>query len=213
VHARLWAGRLPRLSRRGLGVALLAVAAVAATVLAVPPLDRGGAEAPRVRSGELPRTPERLRTLQTNRPKYWHVALDGFADAPLRGTGSRGFSTLWLEHRPISESTVDAHSLEVETLAELGLVGALFLAAFLGGAAATAARLIRAGPDTRSLSLGWIAAAAVFLIHSAVDWDWEMPAVALIFLALLAAGLAASERRPEAAAGRPLREAAPTAAS
>jgi hypothetical protein len=73
-------------------------------------------------------------------------------------------------------------------------VGALLLAAFLGGAGVAAARVYRSGPRGRTLVTGWIAAGAVFVVHAGVDWDWEMPAVSLIFLALAGAALAAAER-------------------
>ena len=82
----------------------------------------------------------------------------------------------------------------METLVELGLVGVVLLAAFLGGAAVAAARVYRSGQRGRTLATGWIAAGAVFLVHAGVDWDWEMPAVTLIFLALVGAALAAAER-------------------
>jgi len=122
------------------------------------------------------------------------VALHVFADSPLRGTGTRGFATLWLEKRSITETATDAHSLYVETLLELGLVGAVLLAAFLGGAAVATARVYRSGQWGRALATGWIAAGAVFLVHAGVDWDWEMPAVTLVFLAFAGAALAAAER-------------------
>jgi O-antigen ligase len=147
------------------------------------------------RSGDVvARDASRLRSLKTNRLKYWDVALHGFADSPLRGTGTRGFATLWLEKRSITETATDAHSLYVETLVELGLVGVVLLAAFLGGAAVAAARVYRSGQRGRTLATGWIAAGAVFLVHAGVDWDWEMPAVTFIFLALAGASLAAAER-------------------
>jgi O-antigen ligase len=146
------------------------------------------------RSGEaLARDASRLRSLKTNRVKYWDVAVHGFADSPLRGTGTRGFATLWLQKRTITEPVSDAHSLYLETLVELGLVGAVLLAAFLGGAGVAAARVYRSGRRGRTLATGWIAAGAVFLVHAGLDWDWEMPAVALIFLALTGAALAAVE--------------------
>jgi O-antigen ligase len=183
--------------RRSAGVATAAVAAclVAAALLLAPSSDqkRATPEAAK-RSGDVvARDPSRLRSIRTNRVKYWRVALHGFADAPLQGQGTRGFATLWLERRDITESTVDAHSLYIETLCELGLVGAALLALFLGGAGAAAARIYRSGPLGRSLAVGWIAAGAVLAVHTGVDWDWEMPGVALIFLALAAAALAAAD--------------------
>ncbi len=185
-----------RLSRAGAGLAALAAAGLVAAALVAPSLGDSQHAGPNGKRGELPLDSRRLRTLKTNRIKYWRVALHGFADQPIRGVGTRGFATLWLERRTISESAVDAHSIEIETLVELGLVGVLLLAAFLGGAVALLARQLRAGPAVRSAAVGSAAVASVFLVHSAVDWDWEMPALALIFLALVAAGIGASDLEP-----------------
>jgi hypothetical protein len=199
VQWRLIVGGAAPGGRRASGVAAVVVAifVVAAAVVVAPSSGEQGA--PRStpgakRSGDVvARDASRLRSIKTNRLKYWDVALHGFADSPLKGTGTRGFATLWLEKRTITETATDAHSLYVETLVELGLVGAVLLAAFLGGAAVAAARVYRSGRWGRTLATGWIAAGAVFVVHAGLDWDWEMPAVSLIFLALAAAVLAAAE--------------------
>ncbi len=140
----------------------------------------------------LPTDRSRLRTIETNRGKYWNVALAQMPETPLRGVGSRGFADLWLRERPIAETALDAHSLYIETATELGLVGLTLLLAFVGGAVAAAVRLQRADP-TRLTSAGWLAAASVFTFHAAVDWDWEMPAVTLVYLALVSAILGTAD--------------------
>jgi hypothetical protein len=83
-----------------------------------------------------------------------------------------------LRHRRDGLPVLDAHSLYLETLAELGLVGlALLLAALaLPLAAARAAR----GHPLAPAALG---AYVAFLVHAAIDWDWEMTAVTLAALA------------------------------
>jgi hypothetical protein len=143
----------------------------------------------------LTQGPERFRTLETNRWRYWRVALDSFAEEPLAGSGIHGFAADWLERRDIDESVQDAHSLYIETLTELGLPGLLFLGLFLGGAGVA---LWRAGEP------GWLAASAVWATHAAVDWDWEMPSLTLVFIALAAAATAtaASTHRAGSAAKR-----------
>ena len=77
----------------------------------------------------------------------------------------------------------DAHSLYIETLGELGLVGAAILAALIVGLAVAARRAFRRLPVQAA---GAIAALSVFAVHAGLDWDWEMPAVSLV--ALLCAG-------------------------
>jgi hypothetical protein len=126
--------------------------------------------------------PARFGSLQTNRYAYWRVALvDGFAKRPITGIGAGGFAAIWLRYRKITERVKVAHSLYVETLAELGLVGFGFLLICFGAIAASARRAYRAAP---MIAAGPIAAIVVFATHAAVDWDWEMPAVTLVALAL-----------------------------
>ena len=141
----------------------------------------------------LPSDTSRLQTLQSNRYDYWETAWDGFADAPLAGQGAHAFAVLWLEQRPINEPVQDAHSLYFETAAELGVVGVALLLLFLGGSAASAFAARRGRPDGRELTAGWIAAGAVWIAHASIDWDWEMPAVTLVFLLLAGAALAADD--------------------
>ena len=97
--------------------------------------------------------------------------------------------------RKVDEVVRDAHSLELETFAELGLVGVALLAALLGAIALGARAVHRADPI---LAAGPIAALAVWTFHSAIDWDWEMPALTLVAVVLAGALLArAGEPRPQ----------------
>jgi O-antigen ligase len=181
--------------RSGTGLVSVAVVVVLA-VGGVVALTRSP-DAPAVPSGTgksgvlLPSDRARLATLKTNRPSYWKVALRGFADNPLKGVGAHGFQQLWLQKRHISESVQDAHSLYIETAAELGVIGLLLLFGWLGGIAAALARLWR----ERVLVAGLAAASAAYVVHAALDWDWEMPGVTLPFLALTGALLTAGEGR------------------
>ena len=95
--------------------------------------------------------------------------------------------------RPFAEGAHDAHSLYIETAAELGLVGLLLLAGFLGGVAFAARQAHGVAP---ALAAGPMAGAAVWAAHVAVDWDWEMPAATLpvIVLAGLLLAVAAPRR-------------------
>ncbi len=192
------AGR-PQLGRgqaRAVAAVVLAAACVAALSTLIPAAGGDSAAASRAQPGAdaaLPRDRTRLRSLETNRFRYWEVALDAVGDAPLHGLGSAGFATLWLERRTIDEGVRDAHSIYIESLVELGIVGACLLALFLAGAFAAARALRARGLEERDMSAGWLAAGSVFLVHAAVDWDWEMPAVALVFVLLVAATLAARD--------------------
>jgi O-antigen ligase len=132
----------------------------------------------------------RLGTLQSNRYAYWGVALRAFGDEPLRGVGAGGWSVYWLRYRKIDDFAQDAHSLPLQTLAELGLVGFALLLTFLGGVGWAARDARRISPV---LAGGPIAGSVVWLAHAPLDWDWQMPGVTLVALVLAGALLGLAE--------------------
>jgi O-Antigen ligase len=134
--------------------------------------------------------PARLSSIDTNRYRYWEVAISTWADHPINGLGSGGYEVEWRKQRDRVDKSGDAHSVYLETLAELGVVGFAFLLAFLAGTAAAVVRLHRIAPGPATALAGGLAAWAV---HAGLDWDWEMPAVTLPALALGAAAVAWSE--------------------
>jgi O-Antigen ligase len=180
---------LTRPAHAGTAVTALVVALFAALVLYAA-TDTGA------RQPATGANPARFGSLQTNRYAYWRVAIaDGFAKRPLTGVGAGGFAAIWLRYRKIPERVQVAHSLYVETLAELGLVGFALLAAGFGGVAAAARRAYRLSPP---VAAGPIAALVTFAAHAAVDWDWEMPALTLVAIALAGLLIAAAEREEPA---------------
>jgi hypothetical protein len=132
----------------------------------------------------------RLTSLQSNRYAYWSVAFRAFGDEPLHGVGAGGWSVYWLRYRHISEFAQDAHSLPLQTLAELGIVGFALLLAFVGGVGWAAGDARRVAPV---LAGGPIAGLVTYLVHAPLDWDWEMPAVTLVALVLAGAVLGQAE--------------------
>jgi len=118
---------------------------------------------------------QRIFKLSSNgRVELWHVAWREFARHPLLGTGAGTFEAYWYEHRPTNIQTVrDAHSLYIETMAELGAPG---LALLLGMVLVPFAGLSARRRPLVALALG---AYACLLVHAAYDWDWELPAVML----------------------------------
>jgi O-antigen ligase len=129
--------------------------------------------------------PQRLASLQSNRYEYWRVALRTFAQHPLAGVGTAGFRAEWLRERPYNEEAKDAHSLYLETAAELGLVGLAALGLLCAGLGVSARRAMQRDPGAAA---GLLAGLVVYAFHAGIDWDWEMPTVTLIAL-LLGAGL------------------------
>jgi O-antigen ligase len=149
-------------------------------------------------------TAERFADIGSDRADYWRVAARSFAAAPLEGVGTAGFHVEWLRERDVAEGAVDAHSLYLETVAELGLVGLALLAAFVGGVAACARRLTF---EDGALAAGPCAALAALALHAGIDWDWELPALTLVGLLLAGAvvanaGRSRRERPPRVAAER-----------
>jgi O-Antigen ligase len=128
--------------------------------------------------------PARLASIDTNRYRYWEVAIDSFAGHPFGGLGSGGFAVEWLKLPDRPDAVRDAHSLYLETAAELGVVGVALLLLFLGGVVAAGVRLYRL--DARAAA-GPAAGLAAWILHAGLDWDWEMPAVTLTALLLAAA--------------------------
>src|SRR5262249_6592857 len=66
---------------------------------------------------------------------------------------------------------------EIETFAELGLIGLALLATMFAGVGLCGRAVQHVDP---ALAAGPGAALAVWALHSAIDWDWEMPALTLI---------------------------------
>ena len=181
------AGRLRR--PRRLGVAAIAAALLAGLALLA-------TADPRTGTPPTGATAARVVSTDSNRYAYWRVALDQFADHPVRGAGSGAFRVAWRRERTVPEAAVDAHSLYVETLGELGLVGLALLGALIAAVAACARRAYRGAP---AAAAGPIAALAVWAVHAGLDWDWEMPALTLVALAL--AGLLCALSAPGRPAG------------
>jgi O-antigen ligase len=178
--------RLPLPRRAGLIAAALVVLAAGAFVASA-------AKERRESTAPTGATAQRFGSLQSNRYQYWRVAVRVFADHPLRGTGTAGFRVEWLRRRTIGEQAKDAHSLYLETAAELGLVGLALLATVLAGVALAARRALRLAPETAA---GPVAVVVLWAFHAGIDWDWEMPTVTLIGLAFAAALLALAEGAP-----------------
>lgn len=174
-------GELPRART------VVRLGAVAAVLLALAPFAAGAIEGGSDGAGAGSATPafgatnERLGSLSSRRFDYWKAAAKGFADAPLLGEGAGGFRAIWLRERDVDERVLDAHSLPIETAAELGLIGLALLLALAGGVAAAARRVAR---SDASVAAGPAAALAVWAAHAAIDWDWELPALTLVAVVL-----------------------------
>ena len=127
----------------------------------------------------------------------------------LTGSGPGTFQLLWLPRAPIDSYVQNAHSLWIETYAEVGLVGLLLLAAFFAVALASLRTgLSSASPEQRTRVAAIAGAAAAFLVAASIDWVWQMPVLPAAILLLLGAGLVSGSgpEAPSAARvrGRPI---------
>jgi O-antigen ligase len=126
-----------------------------------------------------------------NRPRYWHVAWREFTENRVLGSGAGTFDEFWLDWRTVSSYARDAHNLYLETLAELGIPGLLLLLSAL----LPPLFVLRRGRDPlrATAAAGYVA----YLIHTGVDWDWELPATTIAGL-LCAAALLVDGRGDDA---------------
>lgn len=111
--------------------------------------------------------------------QFWQSAADVFDAQPLRGIGAGGYATWWSANPRFDIGQVQhAHSVLMETAAELGFVG---LVLFLGlgcPAVAGAYRAWRGPPASRDLLATALAGFGAF-ISWASPWTglWALPAV------------------------------------
>ena len=104
----------------------------------------------------------------------WRVALDSFRAEPLRGEGAGTYENAWDRERTIALDVTDGHSLYVEVMGELGLVGlALVLTALL---AILFGFLRLARGDDRGPPAALFTAGLIWALHAGIDWDWELTA-------------------------------------
>jgi hypothetical protein len=141
---------------------------------------------PQTETGEV----SHLSSLGSNRSDFWRVALREFEHHPIAGIGSRGWAVAYLTEGRSEETPARAHSVEMDTLAETGIVGLLLLVAAVALLLVPAVRRARKSV----FAAGLLGASAYWLAHTAVDWVWTIPAVGLP--AFLLVGIAASGDAP-----------------
>jgi tetratricopeptide (TPR) repeat protein len=127
----------------------------------------------------------------SSRYDLWRVALGDLGDDPLFGDGGGGFQASYLQSRdtPFMNAR-DAHSVELEVAAELGLPGIALLLTALVAIVVGIARARRLGPAAAGLAAVALASGAYWLVHASLDWFWPYPAVTGPALLLLGAACA-----------------------
>jgi hypothetical protein len=196
---------------RRVAIGLIAVGAVLAIVLGGRAWDRFSD--PDIQSAGGPEA--RLTQLSgAGRHDFWRVAVDGFADEPLGGSGAGTFEFLWDRDRSIDFEARDAHSLYLEAFAELGVVGGVLTLVLVGAMlwfGFGAWRAARGEERERTALL--LSVLVAMAIAFGLDWFWELPALGAVFFLvagvlvgvrceqLTAASGAAARPAPETGAG------------
>jgi O-Antigen ligase/Tetratricopeptide repeat len=142
-----------------------------------------------------------------NRYDYWRIAWHQFTDQPLKGLGAGNYDRTYFLERETDEDVRQAHSIELQTLGETGLIGALLLGAFfvavaIGAWKRTAAS--RTSPAEIGVTVAALGMFTVWLAQTSVDWLHLIPGLTGVALGA-AAVLLRREPRPEEAEGSGLR--------
>jgi hypothetical protein len=133
--------------------------------------------------------------------QWWSTAIDQWKEHPLVGQGAGSFEQWWSEHASFTYFVRDAHSLYVETLGELGLVGfVLVLALVVGGVSIGVRRALVGEGDAQVSTAALTAVFAAYAVAAGIDWMWELPAVTVV--AVLALGLVTGPATQDAALPR-----------
>jgi hypothetical protein len=142
----------------------------------------------------------RLLSGAGNRYDYWRIAWGLWREHPLAGTGQGSFTTYYYQRRATTEDIDQPHSIELEVLSELGLVGGGLLACVLAAGIWGAWRTRRAAHSSqlaRGVAVAAVGSLVAWGAQTSVDWMHLLPglgAVALIALASLTAPRAQTDR-------------------
>jgi hypothetical protein len=141
-----------------------------------------------------------LSSSGSGRWQFWSAAVSEFRAHPLNGGGAGSWEAWWLQHGSLPLPSEFAHSLYLEALAELGIVGLLLI----GGAVLVAA--VGAVRSALALQSGEIAAAAAcgiaFFGAAAYDWVWQLAGIAVVGVGMLGFALGALPAQRASAWGR-----------
>jgi hypothetical protein len=134
-------------------------------------------------------TGSRLVSGAGNRYDYWRIAVGEWKEHKLLGVGAGNYERRYFVERRTTEDIRQPHSLQLQTLSELGLVGGGLLVVFLSGVGWTIWRRRAAAQDSdveRFLLVAASGAFSAWLVHASVDWIHLLPGITAITLAAAA---------------------------
>jgi len=147
---------------------------------------------------------QRLTSLDiSSRGDYWSVAWGAWKERPFTGTGAGTFQYTWLKDRPDTKGVKQVHNVYLEQGTETGLfafVALLGFVAVLVGYTGRAAWRTGLQGERRPLLAGLVSALVVYLLSSAFEWHWYIPASTLFFFVLAAITVKFASRKDWGAA-------------
>lgn len=148
----------------------------------------------------------------SDRYDFYRVALDEFVAHPLVGIGADNFAQQYLAHGHGQETPHYPHSVELRTLTQTGLLGALLALVGLGAALLAAGRVIfsatarRRDPLAAAVAAAALAGFGYWVVHGSFDWFWEFAGLGAPAFALLGIVCALAVRERAAASDSDDRE-------
>ena len=171
--------------RGGIVVGAIVLLAGAGAVIAADPGSRLDAldappESPRVTAAQ-----ESTRFANiggSGRTDFWDAAVEAAREEPLRGIGAGGYEGWWNLNGDLRVPVKHAHSLFLESAAEVGIGGALLALAFFAVPAVAGVRRLRAASAPAGAGVGHgvagaaLAVLAAALVTACLEWTWDVPA-------------------------------------
>ena len=124
----------------------------------------------------------------SGRWQFWSAALDQWDAHRVLGDGAGTYESWWAQHASFSYFVRDAHSLYLEALGELGILGFLLIVAVvvIAGVAVGVRRSWRAPGDAGVTTAALTAVFAAYGFSLGFEWMWELTAVSVLGVATLA---------------------------
>jgi hypothetical protein len=135
--------------------------------------------------------------------QLWGSAIREFRSAPLQGGGAGSFQGWWAQHGTLAVYVRDTHSLYLQTLGELGMVGFLLIVGFVGSGLWFGLRLVLGtNAAYRFQPAAPLATFAAFGLAASIDWIWQLPVIGVVAIMSVAMLTTAAPERAPAAASR-----------
>lgn len=130
-----------------------------------------------------------LTSSGSGRWQFWGAAVGQFKAHPLLGGGAGSWPYWWLQHQT-SIYSQSAHSLYLESLGELGIIGFLLI---LGAVLVALVGAVRSALALVSAEVAAAAACAIaFFVAAAYDWVWELAGITVVGVGMVGVALGAS---------------------